>query len=29
MGFASRVAEFDEFVPETQNVIDNVKWRGS
>ncbi len=25
MGFASRVAEFDEFAPEAQKVIDTVK----
>jgi hypothetical protein len=29
MGFASRVAEHDEFAPEAQKVIDTVKWRGS
>jgi hypothetical protein len=28
MGFASRVAEFDELAPEAQKVIDTVKWRG-
>jgi hypothetical protein len=29
MGFGGRAAEFDEFAPEAQEVIDTVEWRGS
>jgi hypothetical protein len=29
IGFGSTAAEFDEFVPKAQEVLDSVKWRGS